>query len=68
MKPSVSQPACNVPSSSPYGPILVLTYRTKIGPKKDVLDFLTYLGSSMSDIHLELGNIEKFPKNLFYGL
>ena len=62
IKPSVSQAAHNVPRTFTYGPILVETFRTIIGPKLlGVLGVLTYCGSSMSDIHLEPHNIEKFP-------
>ena len=55
------QPAHYVPKTSHNGPTLFETSRTIIGPKYDILGFLTYFGFTMSGVHLASGNIEKFP-------
>ena len=51
----ISQPAHNVPRTSPYGPILFETSRTKVRRIK----FLTYFGSAVSNMVLASGNIGK---------
>ena len=54
----VTQPAHNVPETSPYGPILVETSPTLIGPKKDVLGFYLFW---LSNVWYALG-IRKYRK------